>query len=80
MNVETLTELFGWMSVISIGILMFSTFMLLAIRKFAVNVHSKMFHIDEKDLNRAYFQYLAQFKIVVIVFHLTPYLALKIIG
>ncbi len=39
-----------------------------------------MFGLDEKDLNRAYFQYLAQFKILIIVFNVTPYIALKLMG
>lgn len=80
MNIETLTELFGWMSVISIGMLMFSTVMLLVIKGLAIKIHSKMFALDEKDLNRAYFQYLAQFKILVIVLNIVPYIALKIIA
>jgi hypothetical protein len=80
MTIETLTELFGWMSVISIGFLMFSTIMILLIKGAAIKIHSKMFALDETDLNRAYFQYLAQFKILVIVLNIVPYIALKMIA
>lgn len=59
---------------------MFSTVMLLLIKGFAIKMHSKMFDIEEKDLNRMYFDYLGRFKILVIVFNLTPYIALKIVG
>jgi hypothetical protein len=36
--------------------------------------------MDEKDLGRAYFQYLAQYKIAIIVLNIAPYLALRIIA
>jgi hypothetical protein len=80
MTMNELTELFGWMSVLSIGVLMFSTIMILVIKGPAMKIHSKMFGLDEKELNAAYFQYLAQFKIAAIIFNLVPYVALKIIG
>jgi hypothetical protein len=38
-----------------------------------------MFDLAEADLSRAYFQYLAQYKILIFVFNLMPYLALRII-
>jgi hypothetical protein len=37
-----------------------------------------MFGLDDTDLSRAYFQYLAQYKILIFVFNLMPYLALRI--
>jgi hypothetical protein len=37
-----------------------------------------MFGLEDADLSRAYFQYLAQYKILVFVFNLMPYLALRI--
>jgi len=39
-----------------------------------------MFSLPEEDLSRAYFQYLAQYKIVVVVFNFVPYLALRILS
>lgn len=80
MTIETLAELFGWLTIINMGLLVFSTLMIFLLKGVAIRMHSKMFDLDEKDLNRAYFQYLGNFKILVIVFNLTPYIALKIIG
>ena len=78
MTIETLTELFGWITVINMGLLIFSTIMLFFMKGMAIKIHSKMFGVDEKDLNRMYFEYLGRFKILVIVFNLTPYIALKL--
>ncbi|RLA00903.1 MAG: hypothetical protein DRQ42_04465 [Gammaproteobacteria bacterium] len=80
MTVESLTELLGWASIVNIAILLFSTLLLIAMRGAITNLHSKLFGLDEKDLGRAYFQYLAQYKIAIIMLNITPYIALKIMG
>ncbi len=80
MTIETLTKLLGWISVINIAILLFSTLGLVAMREFITKIHSRLFRLDEKDLGRAYFQYLAQYKIAIIVLNIAPYLALRVIA
>jgi Family of unknown function (DUF6868) len=80
MTIAELTELLGWGSVINIGFLMLSFFAVTFMRKIAVQIHSNLFGLKEEDLLRAYFQYLAQYKIVVLVFFVVPYLALKIMN
>ncbi len=79
-TIEVLRSFFGWCSVLNIGILGFSTVMVIALHGLISRKHAKMFHLDEKDVSRAYFQYLAQYKIAVIVFNLVPYLALRIMA
>ena len=39
-----------------------------------------LFNLDESDISRAYFQYLAQYKIAIIVFNIVPYFALWIMS
>jgi hypothetical protein len=39
-----------------------------------------MFGLETADLSRAYFQYIAQYKIAIIVLSLTPYKALRIMS
>jgi hypothetical protein len=80
MTTETLTALLGWTSVINIAILAITTLSLIAMRGFITKVHARLFGMDEKDLGRAYFQYLAQYKIAIIVLNIAPYLALRIIA
>ena len=81
MTTEALTELLGWASAINIAVLMFSTLMLIVMRgSITTKIHSKLFGLDEKDLGRAYFQYLAQYKIAIIVLNIAPYIALKMMA
>jgi hypothetical protein len=51
-----------------------------AVRGTISKIHSSLFGLDEKDLGRAYFQYIAQYKIAIIVLNIAPYLALKIMA
>lgn len=78
MTTETLTEFFGWASVINIALLLIFTILLIVMRGSISQLHSKLFGLDQKDLERAYFQYLGQYKIAMIVLSIVPYIALKI--
>ncbi len=78
MSIENLTTFFGWCTVINIGLLAFSTVVMLAANKPISRMHAKLFSLDEGVLQQAYFQYLAQFKIVTLTLNLTPYIALKV--
>jgi hypothetical protein len=51
--------------------------MLITTRGAISRIHGKMFGLEAADLSRAYFQYIAQYKVAIIVFSLTPYIALK---
>lgn len=72
-----ITAFFGWTTVINVVFLFFSAIAVVAMRGTISSVHGKMFGLESVDLSRAYFQYLAQYKIAIIVFSLTPYVALK---
>ncbi len=78
MSVEIVTELLGWLCILNIGLLLFSTILIVSMRETISDIHSKMFGLDKRDLGKAYFQYIAQYKIAIIVLNLSPYLALKI--
>jgi hypothetical protein len=77
-SMETLAAFLGWCTLINLGMLMFATLMLASMRASVSRIHGSMFGLEEADLSRAYFQYLAQYKILVFVFNLVPYLALRI--
>ena len=79
-TIEVMREFFGWCSVINIGLLMLSSILIIAIRGPVSRIHAKMFNLDESDTRRAYFQFLGQYKIAIIVFNIVPYFALKVMG
>jgi len=78
MTLENLTAFLGWCTVINFGILIVAALGIVAMRGTIGNIHSSMFKLAEADLSNAYFHYLANYKILIIVFNLVPYLALRI--
>jgi hypothetical protein len=79
-SIEMLTKFFGWCTVVNMGILILASISLVSVRGSISKIHARMFGLSEADLSRAYFQYLAQYKIAVIVLNLVPYVALKIMA
>lgn len=77
-QVDTFTTFLGWCTVINLGVLLFSTFMIMAMHRFITDIHSRMFGIPESELPAIYMRYLANFKVLVLVFNLVPYVALKL--
>lgn len=78
LSLEKLTAILGWTSVINLCLLVFSTVMLLGLRQPIKAFHSKLSGLSHEQLDQAYFQYLAQFKILFLVFNLAPYLAIRL--
>ncbi len=73
-------EILGWCTILNFGMLIFASVLLSLMRSKIMAIHSEMYSLGEKDLSRAYFQYLAQYKIAIFVFNLAPYLALRLMG
>lgn len=79
-SMQVIREVLGWSTALNLALLIFATAVLAAAGAPIKRLHAKMFGLSEGDLSRAYFQYLAQYKIAVLVFNLVPYLALRIVG
>ena len=77
-TIEAAREFLGWCSVINIGLLIFSGIFVVLFRGPISRIHAKMFNLDESNISRGYFQYLAQYKIAILVFNIVPYFALRI--
>ncbi len=43
-------------------------------------LHAAMFNLSEEDVSRAYFRYFAHYKLLIVVFNLAPYIALRIVA
>jgi hypothetical protein len=79
-SLEAITAFFGWTTVINFALLFVSSITVIAARESIARLHGRMFGLESADLSRAYFQYIAQYKIAIIVFSLTPYIALKLMA
>ena len=79
-EIETIRAFFGWSTAINFALLILSSVLLVALRGTISKIHSKMFGVSELEITSAYFQYLANFKIAIVVFSLVPYIALCIMS
>jgi hypothetical protein len=79
-TLSQLTELLGWASIINIAYLLLATIVIAFMRGAMSSIHSKMFRMDEKELDSKYFDFLSNYKIATLVFIVFPYIALKIMG
>ena len=79
-TLSELTEFFGWASIINISFLFLAALSLVLMRDFIVSIHSKLLNISKEELPTLYFNYLANYKVVSLVFFLIPYISLKIMG
>jgi hypothetical protein len=79
-SLEAVTTFFGWTTAINFMLLAVSTIAVIVMRGSISTLHGRMFGLESVDLSRAYFQYIAQYKIAIIVFSLTPYIALKLMA
>lgn len=79
-NIDTLTTFLGWCSVINIVMLCVATLMLMAMRNTIIAIHSRMLGISPEALPMAYMQYLANYKIAILMLNLVPYVTLRIMS
>ena len=79
-TLSQITELLGWASIINIAFLSVAFFALTVMKKTITSIHSKMFGLSKSQLHLIYFQYMANYKTLTVVFFIAPYLALKFMG
>ena len=79
MTIGVLEKFFVWMTVINFGILLFCPLLLPLCRGSIYKLHGAWFKIPEEKIDIALYKMLGTYKIIVIVFNLVPYIALKII-
>lgn len=79
MTPETLTAFFGWMTVLNFAVLLLSTLMVVALQDRIASIHGRMFQMEKAEVRKAYFKYLANYKILTLIFCLMPWIALKLV-
>ncbi len=78
MTIEQWTSLLGWCSLLNLSLLAISALLLMLFERPVKAIHQRMFGLDDRQLTLSYFSYLANYKILVLVFNLMPYIALNL--
>ncbi len=80
MTIDVIRETLGWCCVINTG-LVFFWFLILAFAHDAIyRLHGKWFEMSKENFNSIHYAGMTFFKMVVFVFNIVPYIALRIAG
>lgn len=71
-------EFFGWAALLNLGVLIISTIGIISLKGFVAGIHSRLVGVPERDLISMYFNYLAIYKALTLIFFVVPYIALRI--
>jgi len=69
-----------WCTIINMGLMIFWVLIIPPCRGLLHRVHGGLFKLPPEQLDQAMYKFLGQFKMLVIVFNLVPYIALLIVG
>lgn len=77
-SLAQLESFLGLCALINYGVLVFSMMMILGFEGPISKIHSNLFGLPKEKVRKSYFNYLAYYKLLVIVFFLVPYLVLRL--
>ncbi len=80
MSIEQLTGLFQWMLIINIGLFALSCLVVILCKDMVEKMHGQMFGLEGRDIRIAIYAFLGAYKIFIIVFNLSPYIALRMLS
>ena len=80
MTMELIRDTLGWCALINIGMLLFWWLLFVLARDFVYRMHSKWFKLSEENFDKIHYMGMAIYKVIIFVFNLVPYLALRIVG
>jgi len=80
MTIEVVREFLAWCTLINIGLLLYWFLWLLFAHDWVYRLHGRWFNLSVERFDAINYTIIAFFKIIVIVFNLVPYLALRIIS
>jgi hypothetical protein len=76
----TLTSFFGWCLLINLGFYIVTALSLVFLKGVVRNVNHRLFGIGEERIMQESFAFLGRFKLAIILFFLTPYIALRLMA
>lgn len=78
MTIETLTSFLAWCTLVNLVILILWFFVLTGAGGWMRRMHGKWFGLTDEGFATVHYRVLAYFKMLWIVFNLTPYLVLRL--
>jgi hypothetical protein len=80
MTLEVVRDMLAWCTVINLVLLAWWALFIMVAHDWTYKVHSKWVNIPIEKFDAIHYGGIAAFKLVIFVFNLVPYLALRIVG
>ncbi len=80
MTIASLTTFFGWCLLINLLFYLVTAMSLVFLKGIVRRFNQRIFAISEERIMQESFAFLGRFKLAIILFFLTPYIALRIMG
>lgn len=80
MTVELLTAVLGWCTLLNLALLAWWALFILFAHDWTYRMHSRWFKLSEERFDSLHYTLMGFFKLIVIVFNVMPYLALRIVA
>ena len=79
LSLDQSVTFFGWCTVVNSVILTLFTIVLMLGSGWIARLHSRLFALAEDEVKLDYFRFLANYKLLILAFNITPFIALKIL-
>lgn len=79
MNIEKLQEFLFWCLLLNVAIYTVAALASVLLRDFMSSIHEKLFGLCQDTVHKAFYAYLAAYKLLIIVFNFVPWLALVLL-
>ncbi len=76
-TIATIQTFLGWNLVIHFGLLLITLAFLTLGRHWVVRLHQQFFALSKDQLLRTYFNFIAAYKILILIFVAVPYLVIR---
>ena len=80
MTIEVKRSVLGWCSIINMGILLWWFLFFTLAHDWVYRVHGKWFKLTVEQFDAIHYAGITFFKLVIFVFNIVPYFALRIVG
>jgi len=78
-TLAALTKILAWSTLINFSLLALTTLVLVIGKSFLFDMQERLTGLNKSQLQLTFYQFLAFYKVLIIVFNLVPYLALRLI-
>lgn len=80
MNIELLREVFGWITIINMGLFMVWFILFAFVGESMHRLHGQWFRLSREQFDALHYAGMIFFKLFILMFNLVPYLVLHIIA